>query len=171
MSPEYEDSGLFRGGVVQVRLALVPVFDTTSRGDCVVRGFNANGKDVSVIVAGRRRPHFESLYNQLRYMYAQAHYADHMRGVTMRDVNSIQLPVQCEGSWRARVKLNEHGVETGSVQFLLARWAFNTHDGKTLRFGTAARLPKAAAAGKTGDAEAPPDSWPPAAGHKAVYGG
>ena len=53
VAPEVEDGGLFKGGVVQVQLALVPVFETTSRGDCSVRAFNAQGADVTVISAGR----------------------------------------------------------------------------------------------------------------------
>ncbi|TNJ43377.1 hypothetical protein [Phaeobacter sp. B1627] len=142
ITPEYEDSGLFKGGIVQVQLALVPVFGATSRGDCTARAFNAEGTDVTVIFAGRRRPHFQPLYSQLRYMYAQAQQADALRGAKMRDVNSIQLPVQCEGAWRARIERDERGQETRSMQFMVARWGFQGHDGRTLNYGTAARLPK-----------------------------
>lgn len=171
VSPEYEDGGLFKGGVVQVKLVLVPVFETTSRGDCSVRGFSAEGKDVTVIVAGRRRPHFQSLYDQLRYMYAQAHYQDSMRGIRMRNVNSIQLPVQCEGTWRARMTLDEHGRETRDIQFMMARWAFQRHDGQTLTFGTAVRMPQKDASPKTGGG-AGGAGWAPAGPQqKAAYGG
>ncbi len=170
VSPEYEDSGLFKGGIVQVKLALVPVFETSSRGDCTVRGFSAEGKDVTVIVAGRRRPHFQSLYDQLRYMYAQAHYQDNIRGLRMRNVNSIQLPVQCEGTWRARMTLDEHGRETRSIQFMMARWAFQRHDGQTLTFGTAARLPKKDASPKRGEG-VKSTNWPLSTPNKAAYGG
>ena len=142
VSPEYEDSGLFKGGVIQVQLALVPVFGTTSRGDCTARGFNADGKEVSVVFAGRRRPHFQALYTQLRYMYAQAQQRDLERKVAMRDVNSIQLPVQCEGSWRAISETDAEGQVHQHLQFMAARWAFQAHDGQTLKYGTAPLLPK-----------------------------
>ncbi|WP_421686924.1 hypothetical protein [Tritonibacter scottomollicae] len=140
VAPEYEDSGLFKGGVIQVQLALVPVFGTTSRGDCSARGFNADGTEVTVVFAGRRRPHFQALYTQLRYMYAQAQHKDALLGVKMRDINSIQLPVQCEGSWRAQRQQDEQGQEQRSLHFMVARWAFQAHDGQTLKFGTAPLL-------------------------------
>ncbi len=171
VAPEVEDGGLFKGGVVQVQLALVPVFETTSRGDCSVRAFNAQGADVTVIFAGRRRQNFQPLYDQLRYMYAQAHYADAMRGIKMRDVNSIQLAVQCEGAWRARVTLDEYGRETRSVHFMVARWAFQAHDGQTLTYGAPPILQKKApkpAPGEGGGMTA--KGWPPASRQGAAYG-
>ncbi|MCG7624025.1 hypothetical protein [Epibacterium sp. Ofav1-8] len=172
VSPEYEDSGLFKGGVIQVQLALVPVFGTTSRGDCTTRGFNADGCEVSVVFAGRRRPHFEAIYNQLRYMYAQAHHMDAIRGVKMRDVNDIQLQVQCEGAWRARMLVDENGQERRSLQFMLARWAFQAHDGQTLRFGTApliAQRPKAAPKDQGETAGFGAGTWPPTRGPGAAF--
>jgi len=175
VSPDYEDSGLFKGGVIQVQLALVPVFGTTSRGDCTARGFNADGIEVTAVFAGRRRPHFEAIYNQLRYMYAQAHHMDAIRGVKMRDVNDIQLPVHCEGSWRARMEVDDQGRESRRLQFMLARWAFQAHDGQTLRFGTAPRVSKEAKARATSldkpDTAGFGGSWPPARRQGTVLGG
>ncbi|NIZ12800.1 hypothetical protein [Phaeobacter sp. HF9A] len=141
VSPEYEDSGLFKGGLIQVQLAMVPVFGTTSRGDCTVQALNAEGGKVTAVFAGRRRPHFQALYSQLRYMFAQAQAADSRRGVEMRPITDIQLPVQCEGAWRAVTSCDETGQERRHLQLLLARWAFVTDDGRTLHYGVAPRRP------------------------------
>ncbi|KUP93329.1 hypothetical protein [Tritonibacter horizontis] len=142
ITPEQEDAGLFKGGLISVQLALVPVFAVTSRGDCSVRAFNAEGNAVMVLFAGRRRAHFQPVYSQLRYMYLQAEHFDAARGREMRNINSIQLSVQCEGTWRAVIETEEDGTEQRVMNFLLARWAFKGHDGSTLSFGTAPRLPK-----------------------------
>ncbi|GAB5431483.1 MAG: hypothetical protein EpisKO_08530 [Epibacterium sp.] len=155
VTPEYEDSGLFKGGIIQVRLALVPVFGTTSRGDCTARGFNAAGTEVTAVFAGRRRPHFQAIYTQLRYMYAQAQQRDLLQGGKMRDVNDIQLPVQCEGAWRAVTTTDAHGVAHKNLQFMLARWAFQAHDGQTLKFGTAPVVAKTKISQGTSPAKAP----------------
>lgn len=132
----YEDGGLFKGGVIQATLALVPVFGTSSRGDATVRGFVDKSREVTVIFAGRRRPHFEALYTQLRYLFAQANYTASVRNLPPPDVNSIRLQVQCEGSWRAHIEQLEQGQSKRYMQFLAARWGFRDSKGKTLTFGT-----------------------------------
>ncbi len=142
ITPEYEDGGLFKSGIVHVQLALVPVFGATSRGDCCVRGFTAEGVEVMAVFAGRRRPQFQPIYSQLRSMYRQAQQVDAQRGQEMRDINSIQLPVQGEGAWRAVTERDEKGDARRIMHFLLARWGFQAQDGRTLTFGTAPQMPE-----------------------------
>jgi len=48
LTPEYEDAGLFKHGVCQVQVELVPVVEQNSRGDINIKGFVKDDLEISV---------------------------------------------------------------------------------------------------------------------------
>lgn len=133
-----EDRGLFKRGIVQLPMNLVPVVSTTGRGDLTVRGFVEGNVSVTVLFAGRRVSETGSIKSELGYLLAQANQSAGKAGRAPPSVNTVRLPIQMEGSWRLRFERLESGDELRHIQFVAARWAFVDRYGKTITAGKTA---------------------------------
>lgn len=135
ITPQKEDSGLFKKGIVQFSMELVPYKARTSRGDLVIKGFFKQDTQVDVIFAGRRATETAPLELCLERQFSQA-VRMAIRGNTgSPDVDRIRLPVQVEGSWRPHFLRDLSGWESRSYQFLVAQWSFTDEAGKSVEFG------------------------------------
>ena len=143
VTPESEDAGLFKNGMTQVDLVLVPIFGKTARGDITVRGYVDDTKEVSVVFAGRRKSDFSGLKQELRLMLTQANFSAAQRREDPPPLKTIRLPVQIEGSWRQRFERDASGDERRTLQFLAARWAYLDRTGASVTTGKRAVQPSA----------------------------
>ncbi|MCG7628739.1 hypothetical protein MHM88_13100 [Epibacterium sp. MM17-32] len=135
VTPETEDRGLFKRGLTQVALTLVPVIGKTARGDISVRGYVSESEEISVIFAGRRIKEFGPLHEELRRLLTEANYSAQRRRKDPPPVNSIRLPAQIEGAWRVRFERSNTGEDIRVLQFLAARWGFLDRNGETITSG------------------------------------
>ena len=145
VTPETEDRGLFKRGLTQVAVALVPVISKTPRGDVCVRGYVEKGEEITVIFAGRRVAEFASMHEELRRLLTEANYSAQRLKKDPPPINSIQLPAQIEGAWRLRFERSSTGEDIRVLQFLAARWGFRDRNGETVTNGKQALYGKRSA--------------------------
>ncbi len=134
ITPVREDSGLFKKGVVQFDIELVPHKARTSRGDLVVKGFFKGETQIDVIFAGRRAMETAPLELCLERLFSNVVRVA-MRNQTQTNIDSIRMPVTVEGSWRPHFLRDMSGWETRSYQFLVAQWSFVNETGSVVEFG------------------------------------
>ncbi|PCJ08435.1 MAG: hypothetical protein COB16_07005 [Rhodobacteraceae bacterium] len=139
ITPKKEDSGLFKKGIVQFSMELVPYKARTSRGDLVIKGFFQQDTQVDVIFAGRRAMETAPLELCLERQFSLAVRMANRSQTSTPNVDSIRFPVQVEGSWRPHFLRDLSGWETRSFQFLVAQWSFTDETGSSVEFG---ELPK-----------------------------
>lgn len=135
VTPEIEDRGLFKRGLTQVAVTLVPVISKTPRGDIAVRGYVNDGEEITVIFAGRQIPDFAPLHEELRRLLTEANYSAAKRRKDPPAINTIQVPAQIEGAWRLRFERSHTGEDLRVLQFLAARWGFRDRNGETITSG------------------------------------
>lgn len=135
VTPEIEDRGLFKRGLTQVAVMLVPVISKTPRGDVAVRGYVNDGEEITVLFAGRRIPDFAPLHEELRRLLIEANYSASKLRKDPPAVNSIRVPAQIEGAWRLRFERSSTGEDIRVLQFLAARWGFRDRNGETVTSG------------------------------------
>ncbi|WP_299405929.1 hypothetical protein [uncultured Roseobacter sp.] len=136
MTPEYEDSGLFKSKVGQISVELVPQMTRNSRNDLVVRGFANRTIEIEVAFAGRRVKEAGPLEARLRAMLSNAVRASSAAGADAPDIDYIRLPVLIEGAWRPRFRRDQTGWETRSYYLFAARWSILDDEGNTVSFGS-----------------------------------
>lgn len=136
VTPEYEDSGLFKSKVGQLSVELVPQMMRNRRDDLVVRGFTNRTTAIEVAFAGRRAKEVGPLEERLKALLARATQSAALAGDPAPDIDRVRLPVLIEGAWRPRFKRDQAGWETRSYYLFVARWSILDNDGKTVSFGS-----------------------------------
>lgn len=134
ITPEREDTGLFKKGVVQFDIELVPHKARSSRGDLVIKGFFQNDTQVDVIFAGRRAMETAPLELYLERLFSNVVRVA-LRNQTQTNIDSIRFPVHVEGTWRPHFLRDMSGWEARSYQFLVAQWSFTDEAGNLVEFG------------------------------------
>ncbi|MCV3272664.1 hypothetical protein MUB52_14600 [Roseobacter sp. WL0113] len=135
MTPEYEDSGLFKNKVGQLHVELVPQSMYNARKDLVVRAFVNRTIEIEVAFAGRRVKEVGPLEARLRAVRTKALKEAAEKGLPPPDIDHMRLPVLVEGAWRPRFKRDQTGWETRSYYLFAARWSFLDEAGQTVSFG------------------------------------
>ncbi|MFK7882057.1 hypothetical protein [Roseobacter sp.] len=136
VTPEYEDSGLFKSKVGQLTVELVPQMTRNSRKDLVVRGFTNGTVEIQVAFAGRRTKKVGPLEARLVAMLTRAKQIAATAGEPEPDIDEVRLPVLIEGAWRPRFKRDQTGWETRSYYLFAARWSILDDQGNTVSFGS-----------------------------------
>lgn len=131
VTPQWEDTGLFKKGTGEFAVELVPDITRNSRQDLVVTGYVNAGVEVSVVFPGRRAREAVAVERRLKAMLIRANRAAASARQPEPSISSIRLPVRVEGSWRPRFQRCNSGWDKKSYQLLAARWAFVDHDGMT----------------------------------------
>lgn len=135
ITPEYEDSGLFKNKVGQLSVELVPQMMRNDRKDLVVRGFVNRTIEIEVAFAGRRVKEVGPLEARLRAVRTNAINAAAAKGAPEPEIDHMRLPVLIEGAWRPRFKRDQTGWETRSYYLFAARWSILDGEGNTISFG------------------------------------
>lgn len=121
-TPLREDHGIFKTGVVEVRLDLAPMSRTASRGDLVCIGHIADA-EVEVVFPGRRQSETGPLKTELGRV------AKGKSGRTGR------LPVRLRGIWRTRLIALDDVESIRMYQFLVSEWVLRNAQGLDTSFG------------------------------------
>lgn len=122
-SPQKEDRGIFKTGVVEVRLHLSPLSRRSSRGDLICIGF-IDDSEVEVVFPGRRRNETGALEAELGRVARKA-----------QGGRSARMPFLARGIWRSRV-VELDAVESKRVyQFLVAQWTIRNSAGQDTTYG------------------------------------
>jgi len=116
-----EDMGLFKSGVVDVRIDVSPMRRTTSRGDLLCVGY-LKDVEIEVVFPGRRRrdtgPLEAELDRALKNRTKEALSKNRPMPVPMH----VRYPLRAHGTWRTRLLgLEEDKVER-RYQLLVANW-------------------------------------------------
>ena len=156
VSPEGEDDGIYRSGIVRLTVRLVPVFGRNTRGDLMIKGYVGPESAIDVVFPGRRRRDASDLEQRLKAEWQRIAQAARSRGRTP-DIETARLPVMVEGAWRPRFRRDDQGWQTRDHQFYAARWAFVDQAGQSVTFGEAVRH----GAPATGGAGQRPQTSPP----------
>jgi hypothetical protein len=131
----YEDAGLFKTGICQVMIELIPLMHRNERGDLIVRGFIDRKTEIDIFFAGRRVFEVGPLVKHLRSMLETARQAATSAGEKQPKIENVRLPVRIEGAWRRSTQRDESGWETGTYQFVAARWSLLDVNGNTVSYG------------------------------------
>lgn len=134
VTPQYEDSGIFKNPPKQLNVELVPKFGTNSRNDVMIKGFIDADTAVDVVFAGRRKAHVEDLVNRLRALWTRAN-RNPARADRPPEIDEVRLPVRIEGSWRPRFERDDQGWQTRTHQLFAARWLITGEDGEIKTYG------------------------------------
>ncbi len=118
VTPQFEDSGLFKSEIVQVNITLSPQVHMNVRQDMVVTGYTANGLAFDVLFAGRRKAAASWLLKYLADLRAKGKEAEHVR-----------VPVRVEGAWRTTFAPDPSGWETRRRQLVAGVWTVQTPNG------------------------------------------
>lgn len=137
LTPEYEDAGLFKHGVCQVQVELVPVVEQNSRGDINIKGFVKDDLEISVTFAGRRRVEVSPIVANLKALGMRLLHSAAQNKLAAPDVDSIRFPLQVEGAWRPRFQAQASGWDDRTYHLIAARWAVVDKSGNTMKFGAA----------------------------------
>jgi len=125
LNSKYEDRGIFKTKVVEMRLDLTPALRRSSRGDLICIG-TVSGAEVEVIFPGRRSADTKVLAKEL----AVVERARRQGGLARKT-----LPLAATGTWRARI-VEEDGLEPKRIyQFMVAEWTFANSNGAEETFG------------------------------------
>ncbi|MDW3222395.1 MAG: hypothetical protein R8G34_05815 [Paracoccaceae bacterium] len=136
VTPEYEDSGLFKSKIGQLTLELVPQMSRNARKDLVVRGFMNRTTEIEVAFAGRRAKETGPLESRLSAMMERAARMAKAAGEAAPDIYSVRLPILVEGAWRPRFKRDKEGWETRDYYLFVARWSLLDNEGNSVTFGS-----------------------------------
>ena len=116
----YEDSGLFKTGLVEIAADLSPVVTRNSRADYVVKGLIDGRHEVRIVFAGRRKSEARSFLRMLANMGVRP---------------GSRWPAQLYGAWRRVIREDQHGFAAREYEFLVASWAIPTPHGTRRQFG------------------------------------
>ncbi len=105
-----EDQGIFKTGVVDVRLELAPLHKRSKRGDLIVAGL-IDGVDIEVVFPGRRERATGPLMAEMAHRAARTAVLTH-----------ALLPISARGIWRTRLIDPTDFRRARIYQFLAAEW-------------------------------------------------
>ncbi|TCL08012.1 hypothetical protein BXY66_0043 [Shimia isoporae] len=134
VTPAYEDRGLFKKPPTELTVNLIPKFGKNSRQDIIIKGLVANGVEVDVIFAGRRKKNAVELVTLLRHMWENATIYG-PKGARAPKRRDVRLPTRVQGSWRTRIVEDDEEWYEREYQLLVARWAFKSEDGEFHSYG------------------------------------
>ena len=134
VTPEYEDSGIFRNPPTHLLVELVPKFGKNSRLDLMVKGFVQSETPIDVVFPGRRKLHVEPLVQKLHALWTRANRQPGRSG-RPPEIDEVRLPVRIEGSWRPRFERDDQGWQTRTHQLFAARWMIAEGDGEVRTYG------------------------------------
>lgn len=143
VTPDYEDSGIFRTPPTQLLVELVPKFGTNSRLDVMIKGFVQSDIPIDVVFPGRRKAHLEPLVQSLHALWTKAN-RKVGKNEQAPEIDEVRLPVRIEGSWRPRFQRDDQGWQTRTHQLYAARWVIPHAGGEARTYGEApirTRLP------------------------------
>ena len=136
ITPDYEDSGLFKSDLCVRHFDLVPIVRQTGRADVEVTSVTPDGQVVPVLFAGRRRgqaAHVIALLEHLRAHLASPSVAGSPGRLRQAGAS---LQVEVEGAWRRLCRTDADGFLHRSYQFVAACWTLTLGDGQRVRFGS-----------------------------------
>ncbi len=134
VTPQYEDSGIFKSPTTSFVVELVPKFGKNTRHDVMIKGFAQGEVPIDVVFAGRRKAQVETVVQELRVRWSRANHNLGASGIPP-EVDDVRLPVRIEGSWRPRFERDDQGWETRTHQLFAARWLLTDKTGKAVSFG------------------------------------
>lgn len=115
-----EDRGIFKTGVVHIRLEVTPLRRNTSRGDILCIGF-VEDAEVDVIIPGRRRRDCGPLVAHLDGLAHAANRAAVKQHRPPPPPTAIRFPMMAEGVWRVRVDDGDDQLAR-RYQFMMSGW-------------------------------------------------
>lgn len=115
-----EDRGIFKTGVVRVRLDVTPLRRKTSRGDVLCIGFFEES-EIDVVIPGRRSLESGPLTAQLDKMVQAASREAARQKRPPYPPTALRFPLDAEGIWRIRIEDEQEQIER-RYQFLLSSW-------------------------------------------------
>ena len=129
-----EDIGLFKSGVVDVRIDVTPMRRITTRGDLLCVGY-LKDVEIEVVFPGRRRrdtgPMEAALDRSMKLRTKEALSKNRPMPMAIH----VRYPLRARGTWRTRlVGLEEDEVER-RYQFLTASWTIRDAAGLEKSFG------------------------------------
>lgn len=132
-SPQYEDSGLFKSGLVRIKAELVPSIGHSLRGDLIIKGFLEGDKSMDMLIVGRRVQFATHLLKTLK----KVSIAPRRPSASSSDVwaKHLRLPVVMDGTWRMRVYHDNIQIQAKRYQFIVSEWHLESADGHTSSFG------------------------------------
>lgn len=136
ITPQYEDAGLFKNEICQVKVQIVPIFEQNMRKDLVVKGFVQGNLPVTLLFAGRRTKDAAPLVELLKARRTQVFQEATRRLQVPPKLDTMRLGILVEGAWRRHFEEDEYGWGTRSYHLIAARWAVADATGKTSFFGT-----------------------------------
>jgi hypothetical protein len=134
ITPDYEDSGIFKNPTLQLVVELVPKFSKNSRDDLIIKGFVEGNVPIDVVFAGRRKFQADPVIQRLRALWTQANRNLSSPG-DAPEIDAVRCRVSIEGSWRSRFLLDDQGWQTRTHQFYAARWLLSDQSGTVKHFG------------------------------------
>ena len=155
VTPQGEDEGIFRAGVVRLTVRVVPVFGRNTRGDLMIKGYVGPDSAIDVVFPGRRRRDACPLEQRLKAEWQRIAQAARARG-REPDIETMRLPVMVEGSWRPRFRRDDQGWQTRDHQLYAARWAFVDESGQSVTYGEGVRHGVPTAGRVSAGQQAPP---------------
>jgi len=135
LTPEYEDAGLFKNQICQLKVDLVPLVEQNSRGDIMITGFVKDGLEIAVTFAGRRRLEVSPVVANLKALGMRVLHAAAQNNLPKPNIRDIRFPLHVEGAWRPRFQTDVSGWDVRTYHLIAARWAVVDRSGKTTKFG------------------------------------
>lgn len=134
VTPDYEDSGIFKTPTTQLVVGLVPRLGRNTRLDLMIKGFVQGEAAIDVVFAGRRRAQAEPLVQMLNALWTRANRQADKTG-SPPEVDDVRLPVRIEGCWRPRFARDDQGWQTRTFQLYASRWLVTDSAGTAHAFG------------------------------------
>ena len=123
-----EDMGIFKRGVVDVRLHLTPLRRQSSRDDFICVGL-VQDAEVEVVFPGRRKGMTGPLENQLIAIKKEA-----------KASALPSIPVRARGTWRTRIIELDDLERQRVYQFLVSEWTIPGPNGAEVTYGEQPKL-------------------------------
>lgn len=137
LTPEYEDSGLFKSAILQMNVALTPLVFRNARKDLIVHCYNDAANGFEVTFAGRRSLMAAPLIANLEALQSEAVKQRADATDSTDDLSPVRIPITVEGAWRKRFWTDPDGWLSRVHQFVAARWFVAGEADRVIAFGTA----------------------------------
>jgi len=141
ITPQIEDSGLFKRELRDVPVELIPILSRNNRGDLLIKGIVKPDAEIEVLFAGRRLKDVGGLLERIKAMRTQGLRTAKSGHEAMLRIRRLRLPVRVRGNWRMRFETDESGWDLKSYQLLAAQWAFTDLKGFNVICGCPPELP------------------------------
>ncbi len=129
-----EDIGLFKSGVVDVRIDVSPMRRTTTRGDLLCVGY-LKEVEIEVVFPGRRRRETGPLEVELDQTLKRQTKNALAKNRPMPLPMHVRYPLRARGTWRTRLLGEDTDEVERRYQFLIAHWTIRDAAGMEKNFG------------------------------------